>query len=178
LTPLIILWIFESPSGFQLPKWESTWECVGSFLHTLPQPGSECDSQVAPSACTFPCPCFGSEPKVRVVTFQLHRLLHTTINKHFQAKSLTPLDSYGHISPPTLTFYIRRIHWFIAIKVDLSMSKTNFHYQHEYNGSTLGLCLPKSSTIQISSQMNQSFVGHSMWKNSNFYVLSICWECL
>lgn len=30
LTPEVLLWIFETPYGFQLPK----WECVGSFLHT------------------------------------------------------------------------------------------------------------------------------------------------
>jgi hypothetical protein len=27
---------FESPPGLQLPKWELTWECGGSFPHTLP----------------------------------------------------------------------------------------------------------------------------------------------
>ncbi len=26
-------WKFGTPYGFQLPKWESTWECVGSFPH-------------------------------------------------------------------------------------------------------------------------------------------------
>jgi hypothetical protein len=35
LTPIIALWNFESPSGLQLPKWEFTWECVGSFSHTF-----------------------------------------------------------------------------------------------------------------------------------------------
>jgi len=29
----------------------------------------ECDYRVALSACTFPCLCFGHEPKVKVVTF-------------------------------------------------------------------------------------------------------------
>ncbi len=33
--PLTILWKFGSPSGFQLPKWELTWECGGSFPHIL-----------------------------------------------------------------------------------------------------------------------------------------------
>jgi len=36
LTLAIFLWRFESPSGLQLPKWEFTWECGGSFPHTLP----------------------------------------------------------------------------------------------------------------------------------------------
>ncbi len=48
LTPEITLWRFRSPSGLQLPKWELTWECGGSFLHILPHshtPGSmKCDS--------------------------------------------------------------------------------------------------------------------------------------
>jgi hypothetical protein len=35
LTPEIFLWRFNSSSGFQLPKWEFTWECGGSFFHTL-----------------------------------------------------------------------------------------------------------------------------------------------
>jgi hypothetical protein len=52
-----------------VPKWESTWECVGSFPHTLLHPQDcECDSQVTLSARTFPCPCLGCEPKVKVVT--------------------------------------------------------------------------------------------------------------
>jgi hypothetical protein len=35
LTPVIALWKFWSPSRLQLPKWELTWECEGSFLHIL-----------------------------------------------------------------------------------------------------------------------------------------------
>jgi hypothetical protein len=34
-TPAIALWKFGSPLGFQLPKGEFTWECEGSFPHTL-----------------------------------------------------------------------------------------------------------------------------------------------
>ncbi len=35
---LMNCWLLQSPSknlGFQHPKWEPTWECVGSFPHTL-----------------------------------------------------------------------------------------------------------------------------------------------
>jgi len=35
LTPAFTLWKFGSPFGLQLPKWEFTWECEGSFPHTL-----------------------------------------------------------------------------------------------------------------------------------------------
>ncbi len=35
LTPTITLWKFRSPLGLQLPKWELTWECVGSFPPTF-----------------------------------------------------------------------------------------------------------------------------------------------
>jgi hypothetical protein len=35
LTLEIIIWKFKSSSGFQLPKWEPTWECVSSFPHTF-----------------------------------------------------------------------------------------------------------------------------------------------
>ncbi len=31
----IVLWKFRSPLGFQLPMWEFTWECGGSFPHIL-----------------------------------------------------------------------------------------------------------------------------------------------
>jgi len=33
--PAIVLWKFENPLGLQFPKWELTWECEGSFPHTL-----------------------------------------------------------------------------------------------------------------------------------------------
>ncbi len=33
LPPEISLWKFRNPSRFQLPKWEPTWECGGSFPH-------------------------------------------------------------------------------------------------------------------------------------------------
>jgi hypothetical protein len=53
----ITLWKFESLSRFQLPKWESTWECVSSFAHNLSHSHEcECDSWVAISALTVPCP--------------------------------------------------------------------------------------------------------------------------
>ncbi len=42
----ISFWTFENPLGLQLPKWEFTWECEGSFPHTLCTPGSmKCDSR-------------------------------------------------------------------------------------------------------------------------------------
>jgi len=33
LTSEIPFWRLWTPWGFQLPKWKSTWECVGSFPH-------------------------------------------------------------------------------------------------------------------------------------------------
>jgi hypothetical protein len=52
-------------------KWKSTWECVGSFLHTPSHSWEcKCESWVAYSACTFPCLCFGHEYKARVVTLK------------------------------------------------------------------------------------------------------------
>jgi hypothetical protein len=39
---------------------------VGSFPHTLEN--AKCDSWIALSAHTFPCLCFGREPKARVMT--------------------------------------------------------------------------------------------------------------
>jgi hypothetical protein len=54
---------FKSPLGLQLPKWKSTWECVGSCLHTLLCSRVCMWLWVTLLACTFPCPCFGHEPK-------------------------------------------------------------------------------------------------------------------
>ncbi len=36
LTLAIALWRFGTPLGLQLPKWEFTWKCGGSFSHILP----------------------------------------------------------------------------------------------------------------------------------------------
>ncbi len=68
----ITLWKFESPLGFQLPKWEFTWECEGSFPHTL----LHCQKHEMwlPGlilAYTLASPCLGREPKVRVVTMKV-----------------------------------------------------------------------------------------------------------
>jgi hypothetical protein len=46
------------------------WECVGSFPHTLlHSTNMKCDFRALFFACTFANPCFGREPKVRVMTF-------------------------------------------------------------------------------------------------------------
>ncbi len=55
----ITLYRFESPLGFQLPKWESIWECVGLFLHIpLHFQKRECDLWVAFFVHIFPYLCF------------------------------------------------------------------------------------------------------------------------
>jgi hypothetical protein len=53
--------------GFQLPKWEPTWECVGSFLTLSYTPESmKCDSWASFLARTFASPYFGHEPKAKL----------------------------------------------------------------------------------------------------------------
>jgi hypothetical protein len=70
--PQITLWTFRTPQGLQLPKWESTWERVGSFPHTLAHSHEcECDSWVVFPAHTFPCLCFSREPKVKVMALNM-----------------------------------------------------------------------------------------------------------
>jgi hypothetical protein len=72
--------------GLQLPTWEFTWECKGSFLHILCTFGSMwCGSQVALLARNLASPCFSREPKARVATITLSILLYfftifTTLN--------------------------------------------------------------------------------------------------
>ncbi len=55
--------------GLQLPTWEFTWECEGSFPHTLCTPGSMwSDYRVFLLARNLATPCFGREPKAKVPT--------------------------------------------------------------------------------------------------------------
>ncbi len=69
MTLKIALWKFESPSWFQFLKWKFTWECGGSFPHTLLH-SWEHEMWLPNSllAHTFVSPCLGREPKVRVAT--------------------------------------------------------------------------------------------------------------
>jgi len=72
LAPVIVLWRFRSPSKLQFPKWELTWECEGSFPHTLLL-SWEHEMWLLGSflARTFPNLYLGHEPKARVVTKSL-----------------------------------------------------------------------------------------------------------
>jgi len=54
------------PPALQLPKWELSWECEGSFPHTLRN--MKCDSWASLLASTLASPCFGHEPKAKVAT--------------------------------------------------------------------------------------------------------------
>ncbi len=72
MTPTIILWRFRNPSGLQFPKWEVTWECECSFsdilLHSQPFMSMKCASWASFLARTLASPCFGCEPKAKVMT--------------------------------------------------------------------------------------------------------------
>jgi hypothetical protein len=76
LNPAIILWKFKNPLGFQLPKWELTWECGGSFPHTFPHSHTfgniKHDSRASLLARTFASPCLGHEPKAKVTTVKIY----------------------------------------------------------------------------------------------------------
>jgi len=74
LTREIALWRFTNPSGFQFPRWGPTWECGGSFPHTLLHsrehemwlPGFIID----PHLCK-PLPCLGHKPKTKIATISI-----------------------------------------------------------------------------------------------------------
>jgi hypothetical protein len=84
LTHSINFWKFRSPSRLQLPKWEFTWECENSFLHTFlhsqehemwlsnfplgPHPYKPSPSRASLLAHTLASLCLNHEPKARVVT--------------------------------------------------------------------------------------------------------------
>ncbi len=71
-TLTIVLWIFESPLGLQLSKWELTWECrVHSLTHSYTPGNMKCDSQTSFLARTFASPCLGREPYDRVATYNM-----------------------------------------------------------------------------------------------------------
>jgi hypothetical protein len=56
--------------GLQLPQWEFTWECEGSFPHILCTHGRRwCDSRASLLARNLASPCLGHQPKVRVATW-------------------------------------------------------------------------------------------------------------
>jgi hypothetical protein len=58
--------------GLQLPKWELTWECEGSFPHTFFTPGSmRCDFWASLLAHTLASPCLSRKPNARVMTSTL-----------------------------------------------------------------------------------------------------------
>jgi hypothetical protein len=65
--PTIALWRFRNPLRLQLPKWEFTWECGGSFPHTLLH-SQEHEMWLPGSllAYIFASPCLGREPKAKV----------------------------------------------------------------------------------------------------------------
>jgi len=71
--PVIALWIFKTPPGLHLPKWELPWECEGSFPHTFLH--SREHAVWLPSFRLSPQPCkpfcLGREPKVKVATYFL-----------------------------------------------------------------------------------------------------------
>ncbi len=64
----------KSPLGFQFPKWEFTWECEGSFPHTLLHTHEHEMWLPGPVlAHTFANPCLGHKLKVRVATNNVKR---------------------------------------------------------------------------------------------------------
>jgi hypothetical protein len=69
LTFEIILWKFKSPLGLQLPKWEPTLKCVGSFPHTFLH---SCEHEMWLSGFIFDSHL--CKPNARVVT-KVHYLL-------------------------------------------------------------------------------------------------------
>ncbi len=78
LTLGIAFWKFESPSGFQLPKWKFTWECGGSILtlsHTLNLLRAwNVTLGLHSWPATFVSPYLGRKPKARVATSNTTRM--------------------------------------------------------------------------------------------------------
>jgi hypothetical protein len=61
--------------GFQLLQWEFTWECEGSFPHTLyticTPKSMWCDSHASLLAHNLASFCLGRKPKARVATLSI-----------------------------------------------------------------------------------------------------------
>jgi len=80
LTHAIALWAFKSPLKLQFPKWEFTCECEGSFPHTLLHFREHAMWLPGPVlARTFANPCFGHEPKAKVMTYFITWLWYSVI---------------------------------------------------------------------------------------------------
>ncbi len=89
MTFAITLWKFRSSSKLQLPKWELIWECgVHSLTLSYTFRSIKCGSQASLLAHTFASPCFGYEPKAKVMTlhmtfnYQTHNFIYKQINKY------------------------------------------------------------------------------------------------
>jgi hypothetical protein len=93
--------------GFQLPTLEFTWECEGSFPHTLCTPGNMwCDSRVFFLARNLAKPCLGHEPNARVAIAWL------TSNTIFMVY-------------PMFIKYIKHIEIFIVVIISILRMKKN-----------------------------------------------------
>jgi hypothetical protein len=99
LTPEISLWRFKSPLGLQLPKWEFTWECEGSFPHIfLHSREHEMRFLGLILARTLVSLCLSHEPKARITTVTLSHYLfnHYIIsNKSYAYKAWRLFYFYG-----------------------------------------------------------------------------------
>jgi hypothetical protein len=74
LTFQLALWKFGSPSKLQLPKWESTWECVGSFPHSHIPKNVNVTPRLHSRPTPFHAPFLGHEPKTKVVTYKAYSM--------------------------------------------------------------------------------------------------------
>jgi hypothetical protein len=109
-TPTIALWKFESPLGFQLPKWEFTWSVRVHSLTLFCILGStRCDSWASFLTRKLASPCFGCKPKAKVAIFshlQSHHFKGSKMNKRSKMNScqnlfISPItdDNIPHFYP-------------------------------------------------------------------------------
>jgi len=66
----IILWTFVSPPRLQLPTWEFTWECEGSFPHTLLHSRGHENATSKLNLGPYPCKPFALVTSPRLALWQ------------------------------------------------------------------------------------------------------------
>jgi hypothetical protein len=120
----------------QLPKWEFTWECEGSFLHTLLHFREH--EMWLPSfllAHNLASPCLGREPKARVTTWKVYT------SSHFASSACSWLSPFlfilGNFSISKVTY---RVPWKDKSKIKYTHGMTSFLGMQGGEGSIFGVC--------------------------------------
>ncbi len=131
--------------GLQFPTWEFTWECEGSFPHTLCTPKSMwSDSRLSLLACNLATPCLDREPKARFATVPFCLLLGESsfFLRAFNLKKF-PKGYFlkNHFIPWRTNFFEKKIKpWILWLKKEILTNRWGCQNWHNVPILHLVLC--------------------------------------